>query len=117
MPTLECYNHTVAPTPLLAAGETEHGHELPNCQCRIRILVNLILRLRAVMSFRELFSRPSKERDTITGNTSSSRLGSQPKAQRGGRPGWLQRVDERTPHLHPNLCHVIKMLKRLSCFP
>lgn len=29
----------------------------------------------------------------------------------------LQGVHERPPHLHPNLCHVIKVLKCLSCFP
>lgn len=67
------------------------------------------------MSFRELFFRPSKERDSIAGNTPSSWLGSQLSvvADLAG----LQRVDERPPHLHPDLCHVIKVLKSLSCFP
>lgn len=67
------------------------------------------------MSFRELFSGPSKERDSIAGNTSSSWLG--PTLSVVADLAGLQHVHERPPHLHPDLCHVIKVLKCLSCFP
>ena len=55
-------NCVVEPTPLPVAGETEHGHELLKSQHRTKILVDLILKLKAIMNFRGLFSRPSKKR-------------------------------------------------------